>query len=423
MGSTKEILDKMRSLCIILGTLFAVNAVENFHGHQVLRAQVDTKEQADALVAIRESYDFWTEIGIGRNVDIMASPEQLPALTKSLDMASIKHDVMIHDVQKLIELTKMKPVSEEQRVEQGHSMDWTEYHPIEDIHSYLTYLETTYDFVTLETIGQSYEGSDMIIAKVCKGGCGNKPAMWIDGGIHAREWITHAAVTWVLKELVENDADHADLLENLDWYILPCVNPDGYLYTQTNNRLWRKTRSPNEGGCVGTDANRNWGYHWGTGGSSSDGCSDTYMGSEAFSEIETKNVRDWLTNNKDAIKFYNNVHSYSQLVLLPWGYGYDEPDNVDDLYALAEVSNDALYATHQKTYEIGCIPCLLYVASGGSLDWTLGELGIPYSYAMELRDTGLFGFLLPPNQIIPTGEEVWAFHMTAARELIKEFVP
>jgi len=413
----------MKSLFIILGALIAVNAEETFHGHQVFRVQVDTKEQADALLAIRESYDFWTEIGIGRNVDIMASPEQLPALTKSLDMANIKHDVMIHDVQKLIELTKMKPVSEEQRVEQGHSMDWTEYHPIEDIHSYLTYLETTYDFVTLETIGQSYEGSDMIIAKVCKGGCGNKPAMWIDGGIHAREWITHAAVTWVLKELVENDADHADLLENLDWYILPCVNPDGYLYTQTNNRLWRKTRSPNDGGCVGTDANRNWGYHWGTGGSSSDGCSDTYMGSEAFSEIETKNVRDWLTNNKDAIKFYNNVHSYSQLVLLPWGYGYDEPDNVDDLYALAEVSNDALYATHQKTYEIGCIPCLLYVASGGSLDWTLGELGIPYSYAMELRDTGLFGFLLPPNQIIPTGEEVWAFHMTAARELIKEFVP
>ena len=53
----------------------------------------------------------------------------------------------------------------------------------------------------------------------------------------------------------------------------------------------------------------------------------------------------------------------------------------------------------------------------------LGELGIPYSYGMELRDTGLYGFLLPPDQIIPTGEEVWAFHMTAARELIKEFVP
>jgi len=40
---------------------------------------------------------------------------------------------------------------------------------------------------------------------------------------------------------------------------------------------------------------------------------------------------------------------------------------------------------------------------------------------MELRDTGTYGFLLPPEQIIPTGEETWAFHMTAAREVAKEF--
>ena len=128
-------------------------------------------------------------------------------------------------------------------------------------------------------------------------------------------------------------------------------------------------------------------------------------------------------------------------MLLPWGWGYDEPDNIDDLYRLvgsvlttflliiqiylrvAEAGNNALYAVHQKTYEVGCIPCMLYVASGGSLDWTLGELGIPYSYGMELRDTGAYGFLLPPEQIIPTGEEVWAFHLTVAREIIKEFVP
>ena len=94
-----------------------------------------------------------------------------------------------------------------------------------------------------------------------------------------------------------------------------------------------------------------------------------------------------------------------------------------NLLRVAEAGNDALYAVHQKTYEVGCIPCMLYVASGGSLDWTLGELGIPYSYGMELRDTGAYGFLLPPQQIIPTGEEVWAFHLTVARELIKEFVP
>ena len=97
-------------------------------------------------------------------------------------------------------------------------MDWTAYHPIEDMHSYLDYLETTFDFVTTESLGKSYEGSDMRVAKVCKGGCGNKPAMWIDGGIHAREWISPATVMYMLMEIVENDADHSDLTENLDWY-------------------------------------------------------------------------------------------------------------------------------------------------------------------------------------------------------------
>jgi len=422
MGTVLSNLQDMRAF-LVIAAFAAVLAKEDFHGHQVIRAQVDTTDQAEALLSLRSSYDFWSEIGVGRTVDIRVSPDQVGPLTNVLELADMAHSVMVHDVQSLVDMTKMVPVSKETRVKQGHSMDWTQYHPIEDMHSYLTYLQDTYDFVTLESIGKSYEGSDMIIAKVCKGGCGSKPAMWVDGGIHAREWISPATVTFILKELVENDADHPDLLENLDWYILPVVNPDGYLYTQTENRLWRKTRKPNGNGCFGTDANRNFGYHWGTGGSSSDPCSDTYMGASAFSEIETANMRDWLTANKDMIKFYNNVHSYSQLVLLPWGFGYDEPDNQEDLYRVANLANDALYAVHQKTYEVGCIPCLLYVASGGSLDWTLGELGIPYSYGMELRDTGAYGFLLPPDQIIPTGEEAWAFHMTAAREIMAEFSP
>ena len=58
-------------------------------------------------------------------------------------------------------------------------MDWTQYHPIEDLHSYLAHLQDTYDFVCLESIGRSHEGSEMVVAKVCRGGCGDKPAMWI----------------------------------------------------------------------------------------------------------------------------------------------------------------------------------------------------------------------------------------------------
>lgn len=415
----------MLELCIysVLILLPISNARVDFTGHQVLRTSPETVAQADILAGFEKNFNVWNEVGVGRNVDVQVAPDSLKDLLEVLDRNNIKHTTIIQDVQKIIDMSAMPATRPKVAADVGHSMDWTSYHPLEDMYSYLDYLETTFDFVTTESIGKSYEGTDMRLAKVCKGGCGNKPAMWIDGGIHAREWVSPAAVTFMLRELVENDSDHPDLLDNLDWYILPVVNPDGYLYTQTDNRLWRKTRKPNGNNCFGTDANRNFGYRWGTGGSSSDPCSDTYMGASAFSEIETANIRDWITAHKDTIKFYNNIHSYSQLVLLPWGWGYDEPENIDDLYRVAEAGNDALYAVHQKTYEVGCIPCMLYVASGGSLDWTLGELGIPYSYGMELRDTGAYGFLLPPQQIIPTGEEVWAFHQTVAREIIKEFVP
>ena len=98
--------------------------------------------------------------------------------------------------------------------------------------------------------------------------------------------------------------------------------------------------------CFGCDPNRNWGFKWGTGGSSSNPCSDTYMGSEAFSEVENRNMRDFLMANKDQIKFYNNIHSYSQLVLLPWGWTIEQPDNYDDLFRMANIGNDALNGVH-----------------------------------------------------------------------------
>ena len=106
---------------------------------------------------------------------------------------------------------------------------------------------------------------------------------------------------------------------------------------------------------------------------------------------------------------------------------------------------------HGKYYEAGCIPCVLYVASGTSLDWALGVAGIPYVYrcqdtsiidnivmkrmqynstdvkmdarSIELRDTGSYGFLLPPSEIIPNAEEAWAFHVVAAQQVIQEFSP
>jgi len=276
----------------------------------------------------------------------------------------------------------------------------------------------TMEGVETEVIGQSWEGRDLVLLKICKGGCGNKPAIWIDGGIHAREWISPATALWAIHEVLSDE----QMIENLDWYFLPVVNPDGYQFTHQHTRLWRKTRSFHNSllGCKGTDANRNFGYHWNEGGSSFDKCFDTYHGPEAFSEPETQAVRDFILARNGSIKYYNNMHSYSQLVLLSWGYTTEPPPNYMQFFSVADRGVEALKAVNGTEYTVGCIPCLLYVASGGASDWALGAAGVPYSYSMELRDTGRFGFLLPPRFIEPVGGETWEFHRTVAIQVIED---
>lgn len=110
--------------------------------------------------------------------------------------------------------------------------------------------------------------------------------------MHAREWITPAVVTYLIRGLL----DERELLEQLDFYLLPVLNPDGYEYSHIKDRLWRKTRSPQrpanatagQRACKGVDANRNWDSHWGERASTADPCSHNYPGPKAFSEPETK---------------------------------------------------------------------------------------------------------------------------------------
>ncbi|GLH14749.1 Zinc carboxypeptidase A 1, partial [Gryllus bimaculatus] len=114
---------------------------------------------------------------------------------------------------------------------------------------YMQYLATTYPKqVEVLTIGQSSRGLPLKVAKVSVGGHRTKdgepkPAVWIDGGMHAREWIAPAVALYALKQLVENVKVNRRVAEAADWYILPVANPDGYEYTHTTDRLWRKTRS------------------------------------------------------------------------------------------------------------------------------------------------------------------------------------
>lgn len=89
------------------------------------------------------------------------------------------------------------------------------------------------DIVKLKKIGGTIEGRDLMVMKISEGKAGRKPGIFIDAGIHAREWISPATALYVIHQLVENQHNRP-LLKNVDWYILPLMNPDGYEYTHTN---------------------------------------------------------------------------------------------------------------------------------------------------------------------------------------------
>ena len=92
------------------------------------------------------------------------------------------------------------------------------------------------------------------------------------------------------------------------------INPDGYVYTWTNDRMWRKTRKPNEDSpCVGTDLNRNYDSNWGGQGASPLPCSETYRGPTVFSAEESEAQRDYLKDYASGLELFLTFHSYSQV--------------------------------------------------------------------------------------------------------------
>lgn len=261
------------------------------------------------------------------------------------------------------------------------------------------------------------------MTKVSTGSSPNKNAIFIDGGIHAREWISPAVVTWIMSELIENNAAHPEMTNNLDWYFVTNVNPDGYEYSHTTDRLWRKNRAPTSGSCYGVDNNRNFGYHWSEGGTSNLGCSDLYHGTSAFSELESQHLRDVIleANKNNKTKAYLTFHSYGQDMLTPWSYQNSPlPDDYPAMYDLGVRATDALTAVYQTKYGVGNSYTLYGATAGSSDDWSKGGAGIPYSYTVELRDEGRYGFELPANQILPTATETWELVRVVANQMMTE---
>jgi len=404
----------MRQILILSLLLSLAASYKSYQGYQVLRTSKLDISSSKLLrdVMVETDIDFWTEPVPGKPADILVTKDNILNVKAWLEAEDIGYSTMVEDVQRLIE--ESRPAGEDRKSERrsagaNYTMDWDDYHPHDVLNEFIQALADANDFARIIPIGESYEGRQMNVLAVEKAGAG-APSVWLEAGIHAREWIAPAVATFLVRELVEDYAEHPDYLDKVNWYFLPSANPDGYAYSWEHDRLWRKTRSDHGSilGCKGVDPNRNWGFHYGESGVSHNKCSETYCGPEAFSEVETQNIRDFVMTLDPVPVLGHCFHSYSQLWLWPYGYDYNAvPDNYEEIRQLAIDASDALFQVHGTVFD-PINSADLYPAAGASDDWYKGVLGTRFSFTTELRDTGLHGFVLPKEQIIPSGEEMWA---------------
>ncbi|XP_040584653.1 carboxypeptidase A1 [Mesocricetus auratus] len=409
----------MRRLLILSVLLQAVLGNENFVGHQVLRisaadeAQVQKVKELEFLEHLK--LDFWRDpVRPGLPIDVRVPFSSIQAVKVFLESQGISYDIMIEDVQSLLDEEQEQMSNFQARALSTDTFNYATYHTLDEIYEFIDLLVAENpQLVSKIQIGNTFEGRPIYVLKFSTGGT-NRPAIWIDTGIHSREWVTQASGVWFAKKITKDygqDPAFTAILDNLDIFLEIVTNPDGFAYTHKTNRMWRKTRSRTQGSlCVGADPNRNWDAGFGLAGASSNPCSDTYHGKSANSEVEVKSIVDFVTNHGN-IKAFISIHSYSQLLLYPYGYTSVPAPDKEELDQLAKSAVTALTSLYGTKYTYGSIIDTIYQASGNTVDWTYSQ-GIKYSFTFELRDTGLRGFLLPASQIIPTAEETWLALLT-----------
>ncbi|MFN0056984.1 MAG: M14 family metallopeptidase [Planctomycetota bacterium] len=396
--------------CVL--TPAAAQAPIRYDGHAVVRVAIANEAELAQLLAL--NLDIWTDaIGIGP-LDVRVAPDEWPSLWTS----GLPFEPRIVDVQALIDAATASSAAAGAPIGGGPfggaplgGVSWfADYKTYDEVLAQLVELAAARpDLVTLIDVGVSVEGRLIRAVRVTGTAGSNKPGFYIEGCQHAREWVAVMApvyAAWALVEFYDLDPEIHALMDSVEFFIVPIVNPDGYVYSHAVDRLWRKNRRVNGDGTIGVDLNRNWSYEWGGPGSSPATSSPVYHGTGPFSEPESSAARDFVLARPQIAAFLD-VHSYSQLLLQPFGYTVALPPDQDFYHPLGAEITAAIGSVHGATYLHGPGGLILYVASGTAQDWGYG-VASAVAMTIELRDTGQFGFLLPADQILPTCEEVFA---------------
>jgi hypothetical protein len=399
--------------------------------------EVEVRSGADLRVLWGLGADFWCEVRRGTN-EVRLSAEAL----EPLRLSGIPHRVIVEDLQKVVEAERAQLAGGGAPGAGGAGrgggggggcagdQDWfAEYKPLGAISEKLDELVAARpDLASRFSIGLSLEGREIFGIRITSAhrgpGRGCKPALFLNATQHAREWIAPMTAMYVAEALVNGygaDPYITNLVDNVEFLIVPVANPDGYIYTWTTDRFWRKNRRPNAGGSFGVDLNRNWGHQWGvtlphSSAGNATPTSGVYWGTEPFSEPETQRLRDYIAS-KINIRAHNDIHSYGQYILHPWGHTSAASPDHQTFVSMGAAMQQRIQAVHGRVYSPGTFYTRLYPASGVANDWIYQQHGI-LSFLFELRGDS---FNPAPSHIRPGAEETLPAHLYKAEWILERY--
>ncbi|MFN2225892.1 MAG: M14 family zinc carboxypeptidase [Anaerolineae bacterium] len=337
------------------------------------------------------------------------SPDQLRDLAGELDIWEVHHDegylVALLEPDQYLSLASAGYRLEIDEVLSDHPdtiPGYPCYRTIAELYTDLAQRAAQHPGLTLlKNIGTSYEGRPIKVLRITNEAIvKDKPVFFLMANIHGRELITPETAMVFIDYLLDNydvDPDVTWLLDHHEIQVSVSTNPDGHVKNEPGEpwAWWRKNANPENGSCGGTDygvdLNRNHSFKWGCcGGSSGDPCAETYRGPYVASEDETQDLQNYIRTlfpdqrgpddtdpaPLDATGVLITLHSYSNLVLWPWGWTGTPSPNAAGLEALGEKM--ATYNGYNPGQSM-----TLYPTDGTTDDWAYGELGVA-SYTFEI---------------------------------------
>ncbi|RWS12747.1 carboxypeptidase B-like protein [Dinothrombium tinctorium] len=356
--------------------------------------------------SIKSQIELWNkpDVNLSTLTAVNSENDKGRAFLSFLRANNVQFKTVAKNLTYLIEMQKQQPLRGF-RASNSFSTFHHSYHNFEDIiTTFSSWCQQYRDVCKLMKIGKTHENRPILAATIEKENSNQKKSVLIECGIHAREWIAPAICMCIFQTLLQNQQN----LEHHTFHMVPLLNPDGYAFSWRSQRLWRKNRRVNARNprCSGVDLNRNFDINFCRVGASKDACSEVYCGPFAFSEPESKALRNFILNTAKPYATFH-IHSYGQLIIHPHGYTRRKPPNAKNLNALAKRAVKNIKRNRGRSYKSGQTSSILYLSSGGADDWAFAKAKASLSYTIEGRDNGNYGFMLPQNQILPACTEVW----------------